>query len=603
MRKKASDEEELQYNDDVAPDQPKQTDDVKDELSKIDEEVVAPAEPVKRRRLRLPTNHKKRWLILVAAIVVILIVIGVVPYTRYKILGLFIKEKYTLTVMDSVTKTPVTGAMIQIGDTNATTDVHGQASVTLPVGDETVSITKQYYKSITSTAQIRLTASQNVMNLSMIATGRQVPVVVVNKINGQPVADVTIKVLDTTAETDGNGKAIIVLPTNAATQQGTISGNGYNSVTVPITVTADIVPANTLAIVPTGHVYFLSNLSGKIDVVSTNLDGTNRTTVLAGTGNESAPTTALLASRDWKYLALQSTRDSSTTSKIYLITTATNAVTTMDEGTNVNFQFIGWSGDNFVYTVNRQNVLLNSTYPQTALKAFNAATGHITTIDQTDAQSGGYGVTFTSSLQTTILSDGILYSKFWDRTGYYASTSQLAGKTQVIVKTKPDGTGAQTVKSYDATTYQSYQQQPGTPSEVYFRLGGQDGVGNQRAWEYYKYENGTIQSTTEVNNNNFFSNTYPVYLVSPSASATFWSVPTDGKYNLFVGDQNGDKGTGIATLSDYNTYGWYSDDYLLVSKGGSELYIMPKKGGTALKIADYYKPSQYFGYGGGYGGI
>jgi hypothetical protein len=81
-------------------------------------------------------------------------------------------------------------------------------------------------------------------------------------------------------------------------------------------------------------------------------------------------------------------------------------------------------------------------------------------------------------------------------------------------------------------------------------------------------------------------------------------VPTDGKYNLFVGNQLGDDKKSVGTLGDYNTYGWYTDNYLLVSKSSSELYIMPKNGGAALKISDYFKPSQYFsGYGGGYGGI
>jgi hypothetical protein len=58
-------------------------------------------------------------------------------------------------------------------------------------------------------------------------------------------------------------------------------------------------------------------------------------------------------------------------------------------------------------------------------------------------------------------------------------------------------------------------------------------------------------------------------------------------------------------LSDYDTYGWYSDNYLLVSKNSSELYVMDKAGKqTALKISDYHKPAQVFtGYGGGYGGL
>jgi hypothetical protein len=64
----------------------------------------------------------------------------------------------------------------------------------------------------------------------------------------------------------------------------------------------------------------------------------------------------------------------------------------------------------------------------------------------------------------------------------------------------------------------------------------------------------------------------------------------------------------IATLSDYTQYGWFSDDYLLVSKNSSQLFIMPRAGikqdPEALKVSDYHKPAQtYPGYGGGYGGF
>ena len=61
----------------------------------------------------------------------------------------------------------------------------------------------------------------------------------------------------------------------------------------------------------------------------------------------------------------------------------------------------------------------------------------------------------------------------------------------------------------------------------------------------------------------------------------------------------------VASLSDYKTYGWYSDDYLLVSKNSSELYIMAKTGSKdPIKISDYHNPAlTYVGYGGGYGGL
>jgi hypothetical protein len=103
----------------------------------------------------------------------------------------------------------------------------------------------------------------------------------------------------------------------------------------------------------------------------------------------------------------------------------------------------------------------------------------------------------------------------------------------------------------------------------------------------------------------FYGSSYPTYLQSPSANDTFWAEPRDGKNTLFIGNEDGQKGKQIASLSEYFTYGWFTDDYLLVSKNSSELYIMPKGGSkNAIKISDYHKPVQnFYGYGGGYGGI
>ncbi|HEX5447612.1 MAG TPA: hypothetical protein VFW90_00160, partial [Candidatus Saccharimonadales bacterium] len=93
--------------------------------------------------------------------------------------------------------------------------------------------------------------------------------------------------------------------------------------------------------------------------------------------------------------------------------------------------------------------------------------------------------------------------------------------------------------------------------------------------------------------------------LSPSGGQTFWSEQRDGKNTLFLGDGNAQNGKTIANLSDYSPYGWYTNNYLLVSKNSSELYVMAKSGSSSpVKISDYHKPQQtFYGYGGGYGGL
>ena len=61
----------------------------------------------------------------------------------------------------------------------------------------------------------------------------------------------------------------------------------------------------------------------------------------------------------------------------------------------------------------------------------------------------------------------------------------------------------------------------------------------------------------------------------------------------------------VSSLNGYSVYGWYSDDYLLVSKNNSQLSIVPVGGLSApLALTNYYKPGQNVAsYSYGYGGL
>jgi hypothetical protein len=97
--------------------------------------------------------------------------------------------------------------------------------------------------------------------------------------------------------------------------------------------------------------------------------------------------------------------------------------------------------------------------------------------------------------------------------------------------------------------------------------------------------------------------------VSPLSDKVLWQEYRDGKNALFVGDAHGNNAKTIGTLSDYATYGWFGDEYILLSKGGSELYVARSDTTLSdtnkpLKVTDYYKPqNSYPGYGYGYGGF
>jgi len=567
-----------------------------------EEEVMPDSEPPKQpgrfKRFFIGYWHKKKWTLPVTVLALVAITFAV-PTTRYPLLALGVKRSYDVTIVDSKTNTPVSGAQVMLDGKTATTDSKGNATLTAKVGKRTLKITKQYYKDFSENIFVGVSSGHNTTNVQLDATGRQVPIIVVNKITGKPVANAEVKVLDTEAKTDTDGKATIVLPTGSPTQSTTVTANGYNNLTTNVQVTSRVVSANTFAITPSGRVYFLSNLSGNIDVVSTNLDGTDRKTVLAGTGSEDNNNTVLLASRDWQYLALLSKRDGGQDAKLFLINTSNNQVTTMDEG-NAVFTPVGWDDHYFVYRVSRNDVN-DWQSGQTALKSYDADTGKIAVIDQTEADGTQNNYEYQTLSFVNLVNNRVVYGLSW---GAVLRTIDPSKRNSVM---SADASGANKSDIKDiaipANTGWTYMYalltKPGT-------LDIQSSTGANNVYYSYNYQNNTVTQSNTITDNTFnqVQQNYVTYLVSPSGSQTFWSQQRDGKNTLFVGDYYGNNGQQIASLSDYQTYGWYTDKYLLVEKSGSELYVMPVGGGTALKISDYYKPPRnFYGYGGGYGGL
>jgi hypothetical protein len=543
--------------------------------------------------------ERKKWTI-PASVVLFLVILAGVPVTRYNLAGLVVKKDFSIKVVDATAGTPVSGAAVSIGAASAQTDGTGKATLHhVKPGSHQELLSKKYYKDGRAAVTVPLLSQKSTPSLKMTATGRQVKISVTSLINKQALSGVGIKVADISAKTDKDGTATLVLPVGVSQQKATLSLNGFNNADVTIKVSNDQIQQNNFALTPAGKVYFLSKLSGKIDVVKTNLDGTARQTVLAGTGNEDQTNTVLLASRDWKYLALLSRRAGGSPS-LYLIDTSNDSLSTIDEG-NADFSLTGWVDNNFVYTVTRNDVQLWQANRQ-VIKSFNAPTKKLTTLDQTTA-SGSSGFDYVTQLVGDVYAynSQVYYIMNWS--GGLNSSATVSTKQATFNSVKPDGSAKKAIKSFalaSGTTAidVTLEERVENPNKVdlHFSDGTKD--------NFYVYADGQVKDSSSLNTQNFYADSSPTYLLSPSGNNTFWSEPRDGKNTLFIGDEEGQNGKQIATLSDYNTFGWYTDNYLLVSKNSSELYAMSKDGKNVVKISDYHKPALSFnGYGGGYGGL
>lgn len=515
------------------------------------------------------------------------------PTTRYMALAYFIARPFTVTVTDSATDTPISGAVVKLAGTTATTDSAGKATITVAVGDHTLQVSKTYYKPSSQSVFVDLSASADTLLMHLVATGRQVPLKVINKITGQPIPEAEFTIGETTARSDLKGVTTVVLPAAGPTQSAVIKADGYITLTTDVQVTTKAVAANTFAMVPSGRLYFLSNLSGNIDVVSTNLDGSGRKTVLAGTGSEDDNNTVLLASRDWKYLALFSSRAGGSYAKLYLIDTNNNSLATID-GSAANLTPVGWSGHYFVYTIQRPDV--HSWQPnQQSIISYNADTKTPKTLVNSQATgTTSLDAQYQDIVYTVFLGSNIIYTTTWYK---YPSDVVVSGQINTMVSLKPDGSGSKTLKSVDAGTSYIDSVNVASPGQLYFAV-------YSSTTNYYRLDtNGNITQSSTITSSTVSQN-YPTYLQSPSGVSTFWTSVRDGKNTLFVGDANGNNSNTVASASDFAPYGWFTDNYLLVQKDKSELYIMPATGGTPLKISDYFKPDYaIYGYGGGYGGF
>jgi hypothetical protein len=566
--------------------------------------TVDEAEPEpKKGRPSSKFERLKQWylankkLSIPLSVLALIIILAAIPATRYGAAGLVVRKDMTITVQDSKTHTPLSGARVEIGKVSATTNAAGHATLAnIGVGHHTVSITKTYYASRSAEVLVPILKQKQEPSIALAATGRQVRITVTDLINQQPIAGAKILIDGSASVTDAHGDALAVVPAGVETKEVSISAKGFNDAKATVQVNDSEIKDTSVSLTPSGQVYFLSKLSGKVDVVKTNLDGSGRKTVLAGTGKEDDRNTILLASRDWQHLALVSSRDGS--AKVYIINTDSDSLITMDQSDS-DFTPIGWYDHYFVYTVSHHGY--NAWQPNAfSIKSYNSDNGKILTLVNSNAAgSSNADAQYETIWQTQFVGEDLVYTRTWYK---YPGYLQVDGKQNTLSAIRPDGTNNRVIKTLDAAVSYISNVRLNKPRELEFSVYNNS---SNDSSTFILDKNGNVnQTNTDIN---FFNTPAISYLESPTSGQTFWQEQRDGKNTLFVGDQDAAGAKQVASLSAYNAYGWYSDKYLLASKNGSELYIMPASGissdSGAKKITDYHKPAlNFFGYGGGYGG-
>jgi len=522
-------------------------------------------------------DHKK-WSI-PATIFAVFVVLALIPWTRYHIAGLIVKKDFTIEVSDSSSNTPVSGASVSMAGVSGTTNGNGQVTLkAVKVGDHTAVITKKYYQDKSSNVLVSILKEKTRPNIAFVATGRQVLIKVTNTINGKVLGNVQIDVADTTAKTAADGTATVVLPANASTQRAKLSLPGYNDADVTVKVSDQKTQENDFNLTPAGSVYFLSKRSGSLDVMKVNLDGSNAKTVVAASGYEQTDNTFLSQSPDGKYVALVSKRAASQAQpQLYVFAAIDDQLLQADSG-NAIFTMYGWIGDSLIYTAQRQDL---PAWQQglNKLKSYDATSGKATLLDQSAGSDANVGIN--EIYQLVMLSgNSVIYSKYWSSNG---DLSERNGRNFSLQSIDAGGQNHQSLATFPASHIVQFIQH--SPVAVYISdTWPVDNIANPSYYDY-TFGGGSPKPVT-LSGNQFFSSNF-LYAFSPSGNQVFWSEPRDGKNALILADNTGANAKTILNLSNYSAFGWYSEDYLLLSKNGNELYISDLHGANPIKVTDY----------------
>jgi len=518
------------------------------------------------------------------SILLLLLILAAIPASRYGLAGQVVAKNVSVEVKDSLTGTPVSGAEVSFGNQNVLTDAAGKTTLyKLRPGPKSITISKKYYKDDIIKSTVSIFGSQADAKVSLVATGRQVKVEVTDYIDGKTLDGVSINVADTTAKTDKNGQATIVVPVGSSTLKATLSLDGYNNKDIDIKVDNQKVAVNNATLTPSGKVYFFSKRTGKLDLLKANLDGSDVSTVVPASGYEQNYASSISQSPDWKYVGLITRRSADdATPQLYVLSTSDDKLISIDGGKS-NYSFQGWSGDNLIYTVSRTD--LPDWQPgKNKLKSYNAATGKITQLDQTNGVSGTDGTAYESYVFEMVSGNTVIFAKNWQFNG---SQSQQSNSLHSI---NADGQNHKVIATYEANNKPAVYYSQHSANSLY--IWQQDSTGSGT---YYDFSIGSsAPKKVDIDSNTFYQGSQGYY-PSPSGKQILWTEMRDGKNAILIGDQNGGNPKTIGSFSEYLPFGWFTDKYLILSKNSNELYVMSaKQGAEPLKITDYQYTNYYY---------
>ena len=517
------------------------------------------------KKHRITKVIKNKWFIIGLVIVLLLVIFGL-PYSRYKILGLFLKSNYQIELTDSITNHPISGAQVSIDGVSLKSNASGIANFKLPLGGYKLSVSKQFYNTYSTNILFGLSSSKK-LNLKLNAYGRQFSFKISNSITAQPLAGVQVSYNGITSLSNASGIAYMVLPARDTTYNLVLSANGYNNRTDTIKFNGQAL-TNNFSLTPSGKVYFLSQSQGVINVVSANLDGTNQQIIVPGTSFEQPTSTFLLASPDWKYLILEANMKG-TGPGLYIINTATKQINEFDSS-NSSFSLIGWSNsDQFLYD-ELSNTGNYSGTGNEQLKSYDATAQSLNVLDQDQVVSSSGNYAYQSFNSFNLINNNLVYSVNWNS----SAQNTLSGLTNSIRQISLSGSNKKDILTLDASNQSIDLINRVQPNLLYI------GVYNNQTSSstFYKYINGSISPDSSLNSTIVYQPS-SIFLFSPSGSNVIWTSQQNNQPVVFSSDLNYSNPKQLSIPVGYSANSWYNNQLILVTKKNN-LYVTSLNSGA-----------------------
>ncbi len=491
----------------------------------------------------------------ISAICVTLVVLAVVPTTRYFILNtLGVRSSASVKVLDQSTQQPLRNVTVSLSGQSGQTDDQGYVKLQkIRLGKNELKVERRAFATTTKPLTIGW-GSNPLGEVPLTPTGLQYAFKTTDFLSGKPIERAEAVSGYASAFSNANGELVLTLDTKSDDAvQVTIKADGYREENMVITSDQETVDVN---MAPYLKHAFVSKRSGKFDVYKIDADGKNEELVLAGNGAERDD--MLLAPHPSRNVtALVSTRENMHNSDGYLLSTLTIIDLDTNETENLEqsekFQIVGWINDRLIYVKVTSGASTNNP-DRHKLMSYDSDTNETKELAKTNY------------FNDVLIAQGRVY---------YAPSGAFQNKADVkLFVVDPDGNNRTAL--IDSETWNLFRTDYNTLT-----------IAVGQAW--YEYAIGGQEAPYSLNG-------VPadplsrIYISSPNNQRSLWTDQRDGKGVLLVYDIEKQEDRNLASASGLtNPIRWLNNTtavYRVRTDQETADYIVSTEGGDPKKLID-----------------